>query len=328
MSLLNQYPCVNVSAPTYLSFATASFALLSGVVASVGNLLVVLAVFLDPHKELRSSFSYFVASLGFADLMVGLFAAPMGAVYPITAGLQQASQRFRVWMHLVYFISCTASLLSLTALALERYLAIKYPLLYRSKLNSMRAFFVSVVVWIISTLVTLLYFVVGYNKFRFVFANTAVVLTLTVLIFTNSKIFKYLRCQVHQWDRLHGNPAKNLALQRAIEREKRVTKTLLVNLILFLVFYLPSCVCIYIVNFCTNCDCLFIQYARKIQWVFVMANSGVNPFVYAWKLENFRKAFKSILKCQACSRRSSPDSTIVELTPSDRHTTNPVPPHE
>ena len=230
MSLLNQYPCVNFSAPAYLSFATASFALLSGVVASVGNLLVVLAVFLDPHKELRSSFSYFVASLGFADLMVGLFAAPMGA------GLQQASQRFRVWMHLVYFISCTASLLSLTALALERYLAIKYPLFYRSKLNSMRAFFVSVVVWIISTLVTLVYFVVGYNKFRFVFANTAVVLTLTVLIFTNSKIFKYLRCQVHQWDRLHGNPAKNLALQRAIEREKRVTKTLLVNLILFLVF--------------------------------------------------------------------------------------------
>ena len=71
MSLLNQYPCVNVSAPAYLSFATASFALLSGVVASVGNLLVVLAVFLDPHKELRSSFSYFVASLGFADLITG-----------------------------------------------------------------------------------------------------------------------------------------------------------------------------------------------------------------------------------------------------------------
>lgn len=111
MSLLNQYPCVSVSAPAYLSFATASFALLTGVVASVGNLLVVLAVFLDPHKELRSSFSYFVASLGFADLMVGLFAAPMGAVYPITAGLQRASQRFSVWMHLVYFISCTASLL-------------------------------------------------------------------------------------------------------------------------------------------------------------------------------------------------------------------------
>ena len=193
MSLLNQYPCVNVSAPAYLSFATASFSLLTGVVASVGNLLVVLAVFLDPHKELRSSFSYFVASLGFADLMVGLFAAPMGAVYPITAGLQRASQRFRVWMHLVYFISCTASLLSLTALAVERYLAIKYPLFYRLKLNSVRAVFVSVVVWISSTLVTLLYFVVGYNKFRFVFANTAVVLTLTVLIFTNSKIFKYLR---------------------------------------------------------------------------------------------------------------------------------------
>lgn len=128
---------------------------------------------------------------------------------------------------------------------------------------------------------------------------------------------------MHQWDRPHGNPAENLAFQRAIGREKRETKTLLVNLILFLVFYLPSCDCIYIVNFCTNCNCLFIQYARKIQWVFVMANSGVNPFVYAWNLENFRRAFKSILKCEAFSRRSTPDSAIIELEPSGYHTTNP-----
>ena len=46
-----------------------------------------------------------------------------------------------------------------------------------------------------------------------------------------------------------------------------------------------------------DCDCQFIHWARDIQVVLVMANSVVNPFVYAWRFDNFRNAFKSILAC-------------------------------
>jgi len=212
-------------------------------------------------------------------------------------------QRFQDVVHLSYFISCTASLLSLTALALERYLAITYPLIYRAKLNSVRALFVSLVVWILSILLPMLYFVVGYNKFRFIFANSAVAIAFVVLIFTNAKIFKYLRNQVQQWDDLHDSTEENLAMKQAMKWEKKVTKTLVIVLVLFLAFYLPSCICIYIINFCTGCNCVFIHWTRDIQFVLVMANSGVNPFVYAWRLENFRKAFKSILTCHACMER-------------------------
>ena len=82
-----------------------------------------------------------------------------------------------------------------------------------------------------------------------------------------------------------------------------ITKTLVIVLLLFLACYLPSCICIYIINFCTNCDCVFIHWVRDIQFVLVMTNSGVSPFVYAWRLEHFRKAFKSILTCRAFLRR-------------------------
>ena len=133
MSLLNKYPCVNITAPGYLSFSTGSFTILSAAIASGGNLLVVLAVFLDPNKNLRSSSNYFVGSLGFADLLVGLLVCPMSAVYPITEGLKQTNQQYRVWMHMVYFITSTASLLSLTA---YRYVAIAYPLVYRTTVLS------------------------------------------------------------------------------------------------------------------------------------------------------------------------------------------------
>ena len=48
---------------------------------------------------------------------------------------------------------------------------------------------------------------------------------------------------------------------------------------------------------------MYIHWVRDIQFVLVMANSGVNPFVYAWRLQSFRKAFKSILAFPACFQR-------------------------
>ncbi|XP_068756095.1 trace amine-associated receptor 9-like [Montipora capricornis] len=297
MSLLGKSPCDNTTAPTYLSFATTSCSALITAVATVGNILVILAVYLNPNKDLRSPFNYFVANLSFADLVVGVVTAPLGTAFHIMEGLGMVNDRFKDSMHTTYFISCTASLLSLTALALDRYVAITYPLIYRTKLNPTRALLVSIVVWIVSILLSLLYFVVGYNRYRFIFASTAVGTTFLVLMFTNAKIFKYLRFQVKQWDDLRDSSEESLAKKRAMVWQKKITTTLVIVLTLFLAGYLPSCVCIYIINLCTDCNCEFIHWVRDIQFALVMANSGVNPFVYAWKLQSFRKAFKSILRC-------------------------------
>ena len=158
MSLLGKYPCDNITAPIYLSFSSAACTILSSLVASFGNFLVVLAVFLDPNKDLRSPFNYFVANLGLADLIVGLVTSPLAATHLISEGLKNPNHQFRVWMHMTYFISCFASLLSLTALALDRYVAVKYPLLSRYKLSPMRAFLISLLVWTVSILFSHIYY--------------------------------------------------------------------------------------------------------------------------------------------------------------------------
>ena len=246
MSLLGKYPCNNITAPTYLSFSSATCTILSSFVAGVGNFLVILAVFLDPNKDLRSPFNYFVANLGLADLIVGLVTSPLAATYLISEGLKNPNQQFRVWMHMTYFISCTASLLSLTALAIDRYVAVKYPLLYRYKLSPMRAFLVSLLVWTVSILFSLIYFVVGYNKFRFVFANTAVAVTFAVLIFTNTKIFKHLRSQVHQLDTLQDSKNESLAMKQAVEREREEGHKNAINCTDFISSLLSAVMCLHL----------------------------------------------------------------------------------
>ena len=45
------------------------------IVTTFGNTLVLLAILIDPNKDLRTPFNYFVANLAVADLTVGLLAA-------------------------------------------------------------------------------------------------------------------------------------------------------------------------------------------------------------------------------------------------------------
>ena len=55
----------------------------------------------------------------------------------------------------------------------------------------------------------------------------------------NSKIFNFLRVQVNEWDNLHNTTEENLAKIRVIKWEKKITKTLVIVLLLFLACYLP-----------------------------------------------------------------------------------------
>ena len=200
MSLLGKYPCENATAATNLSFFTASFSILITIVGSVGNSLVVIAVIWNPYKDLRTPFHYFVGNLSLADLVVGVILGPLSTILHISEGLGIRKHPLEEAGRVVFFTCCTTSLFSLTALTLDRYLAILHPAIYRNKLSHARALMVSVLLWVVSTLLSMIYFVVGFDRYRFIFANTAVVVTFTALIFTSQKILKYLRHQRQQWD--------------------------------------------------------------------------------------------------------------------------------
>ena len=71
MSLFGEYPCTNQSvAPIYISFTTATICVPLCLFTIAGNLLVVLAIFIDPNKDLKSPFNHFVANLAISDLLV------------------------------------------------------------------------------------------------------------------------------------------------------------------------------------------------------------------------------------------------------------------
>jgi hypothetical protein len=304
MSLLGEYPCRNISAPTSLSITSATICSVLTVTAILGNVLVLLAVIIDPNRNLRSPFNFLVANLAAADLIVGCFALPMSVEFYVREALVGTS--VQSWDHarrVGYFISCTASLLSLAALTVDRFIAITYPMKYRAKLSPKRTLIVSISLWTISSAFPFLYFKVGYLKYQFVFANTAVIATFVVLCLTYAKVFKSFKTQVQRWDTLHNSNEENKLKIRTMLWEKKVTKTFLIMLTLFISCFLPSLLLIYIISFCGNCNCVFIHWARDINYYLTMANSSMNPFVFAWRLKTYKNAFLKILTCGEFGKR-------------------------
>ena len=63
----------------------------------------------------------------------------------------------------------------------------------------------------------------------------------------------------------------------------------------FLSCYLPSCIMIYLMNLCHTCSCELIHWLRDLHSLFIIFNSLINPFLYAFRLPNFKSAVVRML---------------------------------
>ena len=84
--------------------------------------------------------------------------------------------------------------------------------------------------------------------------------------------------------------------QLSAKIEQNMTRRFLVVLIALLLCYGPSTIIIYVMTFCKSCGCVTLHWLRDLQFLFIIANSSVNFFVYALRSSRFRKAIGKILK--------------------------------
>ncbi|XP_064211225.1 LOW QUALITY PROTEIN: octopamine receptor 1 [Tribolium castaneum] len=122
------------------------------VVVIIGNTLVILAVITT--KRLRTVTNCFVMSLAIADWLVGVFVMPPAVANTLMGAWELGWVLCDIWVSLDILL-CTASILSLCAISVDRYLAVTQPLSYSRRRRSKRlAFTMILVVWMSSALIT------------------------------------------------------------------------------------------------------------------------------------------------------------------------------
>ena len=215
--------CKTVWAPSYLSLLTAIIGGVFCIVITFGNLMIVIAVLKDPLKKLRSPFNYFVANLAVADLIVGSVSMPIGIYNHTLEYLKTKPDILKRVFTVTLFISLTASLLCLITLSVDRYVAISFPLKYRSNLTWKKCRTGSFIIWVLSLSLSLIYLKVGYIDYLMIYINTAVVIAAVTLVMTYIRIYKFLQGHIQKMketSRSTTNEIKREENKRTLQQKK------------------------------------------------------------------------------------------------------------
>jgi hypothetical protein len=136
-------------------FVMVTVALLMGVLSLctiVGNILVITSIF--TYTPLRNVQNFFIVSLAVADMAVAVLVMPLHIAHYVAGKWIFGTVLCDVWLTFDVLL-CTASILNLCAIALDRYWAIHDPLNYASKRTVKRVLIVISIVWVASALVSI-----------------------------------------------------------------------------------------------------------------------------------------------------------------------------
>ncbi|XP_038134448.1 adenosine receptor A1 [Cyprinodon tularosa] len=294
-------------------------------VASVlGNVLVVLAVYVN--RALRDTTFSFIVSLAVADIAVGSLVIPLAIV--ISLGFSTQFYTCLILSSLVLIIT-QSSILSLLAIAIDRYLRIKIPTRYNDIVTQGRAYMAVCMCWILSFLSGLVP-LVGWNnqssrnlsnsseivcKFKtvirmdyMVYFNffVCVVVPLSLMIILYGEIFRVIRQQ------LNRRAEATCDRERYYRKELKLAKSLALVVFLFIMCWMP----IHIIN-CIDFFCPYYEIPKFAVYIGIFmshVNSALNPMVYAFRMKRFRQTLILITRrCMLCKDTMAttyPSSTI------------------
>lgn len=120
-------------------------------VAIVGNILVILSVVCNKHLQTVTNF--FIVNLAIADLLLSIIVLPFSASLEVLGCWVFGRVFCNIWAA-VDVLCCTASILSLCIISIDRYIGVKHCLKYPSIMTERKAGIILVLVWVSSTVIS------------------------------------------------------------------------------------------------------------------------------------------------------------------------------
>ncbi|XP_037089615.1 5-hydroxytryptamine receptor 1-like [Pollicipes pollicipes] len=293
----------------------------------IGNVLVCVAVCLVP--KIRSQpYTVLYVSLAVADLFVAVLVMPIALLY-LCAGTWRFGRTLCDVFVCADVLSCTASILNLCAISVDRYLAITDPLQYsQRRVEKLMALYVGVV-WGGAICISIIPIViignehgaddmctVSQNVYYQVWATVmSFYLPLAVMIFVYVKILKAARIIVRQERRAQGlaaadsrasvaelrpgkaRPRLRCPWSLSVPREKKASVTLGIIMTAFIVCWLPFFL-LAVIRPLVPRGSIPNSVSDVFLWLGYL-NSLLNPIIYATFNRDFRRPFREIL-CLRC----------------------------
>ena len=269
--------------------------ILFSVTAFLGNTLILVAL----HKEtsLHPPSKLLYRNLAITDLCIGIILEPVAVTYWTSV----VKERWDICYHAIRasgfsnFIFCLMSLLTVTAISVDRLFALRLGLRYRQVVTFRRTGITVIGFWIFSIVSASTFFLNPLITPWCLYIATALCLITTIFAYAN--IFVTLRHnQIHvQNHAAQGQPSQAIPLNIARYR-KAVYSALWVQGTL-VICYLPYVI---VAPLTRRGVSLSIYRAWQFTATLVYLNSSLNPMLYCWKIREVRRAVKVTLRQLFC----------------------------
>ncbi|XP_018592265.1 neuropeptide FF receptor 2-like [Scleropages formosus] len=302
--------------------------LLIFLVCMVGNGAVCFIVLRS--KNMRTVTNVFILNLAISDLLVGIFCMPTTLVDNIITGWPFGSLVCKL-SGMVQGMSVSASVFTLVAIAVDRFRCIVYP--FKQKLTISTSMLIILIIWVLALSIMcpsgVMLQVTKEHNVRVLLGdgnetipfywcrenwpNQGMRKIYTTVLFANIYlapltliVIMYARIGITLFKTAMptgGKPGQENR-QAVSKKKKRVIKMLLTVALLFILSWLPLWTLMMLSDYASLTE---HQYRVINIYIYPFAhwlaffNSSVNPIIYGFFNENFRKGFQAAFKFQLCS---------------------------
>ena len=208
----------------------------------IGNALVLVAILRTP--SIRSPSVIFLCNLAVSDLLVGLVVEPAYIAEQIVRTVTVPQKAVKT----MGFAGCSVSLWTITAITVDRFLALHYHLQYPNLMTTSRAIYTIITIWCIITLFSfsILWSLRIYN----VLAAFCITICLLVCLVCFIKIYRIVRrhqLQIHVQQQAVENSTD--AKNHHIRQSTRSAKNIFIYFLAMILCYSPFSIVVIISGF-------------------------------------------------------------------------------
>ena len=266
------------------------------ITAFLGNTLI-LAAF-RKESSLHPPSKLLLRSLATTDLCVGLISQPLYVTYLMSVVNEHWTMCRYVLIPRIIAdpIFCGVSLLTLTAISVDRLLALLFGLRYKQVVTLKRTYVILITFWVVCTVFSTMHF--WNDLIPMLYVIIVISLCLVTSIYSYTKIFVTLHTRHRQNQVRQPNQISPLNIARY---RKAVSSALWLQLTL-VACYLPEVIMMALMANREVTTSVFL--ARRYTVTLVLFNSSLNPILYCWKIDEVRQAVKDTIRQVLCCSSS------------------------
>ena len=266
------------------------------ITAFLGNFLILVA--LNKESSLRPPSKLLYRCLATTDLLVGLFTQPLAATYWMSVVHKHWSlcRHARDAAFISTYALCGVSLFTLTAISVDRLLALLLGIRYRQIVTLKRTYIIAATFWILPVGAGSIS--ISHSRIIRWYSIIVIALCSVISIASYTKIFRTLRHhQAQVQDHVQQQPSQTTALN--MERYRKAVSSALWVQLALAVCYVPKFIMLVVINHSKTYSSHLVV-IDSITSILVYFNSTLNPFLYCWKVREVRQAVKQTIRRALC----------------------------